>query len=147
MKIAVVIVSVIVLTFAMAAPASAQGCPWCTTPTTCTLVDEHAAGGCKVTAHEGCTSAGVCVINDTYAPTSAAARHFASLGFDNFILLETVEWGEVPFADLGDGRLVLWNCDGEVAAIASYDTEGQILRLDITPYREELNLLALTASD
>jgi hypothetical protein len=42
---------------------------------------------------------------------------------------------------------VLWNCDGEVAAIASYDTEGQILRLDITPYREELNLLALTASD
>src|SRR5690606_27469336 len=77
MKIQVANVSVIVLTFAMAAPASAQGCPWCTTPTTCTLVDEHAAGACKVTAHEGCTSAGVCVINDTYAPTSAAARHFA----------------------------------------------------------------------
>ncbi|MFQ5537590.1 MAG: hypothetical protein ACE5GJ_09085 [Gemmatimonadota bacterium] len=58
-------------------------------------------------------------------------------------LVETNEWGNVPFAEATPGVFVLWSCTGDVAAVALADQDGTLERANPTPYREELNLYAL----
>jgi len=105
---------------AIPAQAAAQGCPWCTSPTKCELIDQSAAGGCRVDPLDGCTHQGVCVINVARAafPTPALA------------ILDQVPAAAREAAVLvRDDLVVAWNCAGE-ATYAATVRDGVLHPLD-----------------
>jgi hypothetical protein len=116
---------IIVGSSAIAAPAEAQdpgdGCPWCTSPSSCEKIDQNAADECTVPAGGWCRNgSGLCVIGETdeelAAMLAAGAPKRTALSGDR----------EVTVIGIGDGQFVAWSCSGKLALL--FEDDGGTLR-------------------
>ncbi len=131
---------------ALASPSivEAQGCPWCTTPTKCEYINESAASECTL-GSGGCSTWGICVLVMNGEPKTEQERSFRSLGISNVRTIVTEEWGEIDFAEVAPNLYAMWNCQGEVLAVAA-ESGGQFTRLDPAEYRDGFSIANLTST-
>lgn len=132
------------LTFALALSAlvpialSAQstGCPWCTSPTTCSEVEENSdVGGCY-NIGDGCkTISGSCKIEETFASAEARATLLEENGLE-YRGTEVAEiWGtKIELMEIDGGFFAEWACDGRLSALFKKDRNGKWVELDPMRY-------------
>lgn len=103
---------------------AAQGCPWCTTPTTCSTVNEDAAQMCWVTQQGGCDMAGTCEYSGP--PEGSLLRELQV--DERALIMVAVEDRDVVLVPVGGGVYAAWNCQGQ-ATYAYELTSGGLERV------------------
>lgn len=133
--------SLILLATPSSAAAQSTGCPWCSTPTTCSEVDENASiGGC-FNIGNGCqTIPGSCTINETFAAGDIAEllrlERFEGLGWQAVDVLGMV----VNAFRVSEELYVQWGCDGSVLAAFTSDGSEPLIELDPAPLQQRYSL-------
>lgn len=139
---------VAVLTLApMSTSAQSDGCPWCTTPTTCSEVAEDTPSGGCYNIGAGCqTIGGSCEINETFTATQRKV-----LLQDNGIEYHGTElaelWGTtVELTAIDDGLYAGWACNGQLSTLFKKDGDDRWVELDPALYGRRFALTKGLAS-
>lgn len=125
--------------------AQGDGCPWCTTPTTCALVEEDTdLEGCVVNQENGCMRvSGECTVEVSMADPAALSDILGKHG----ITLRGVQTASVlglpiRLAEVDHGLHLRWDCRGQVSAAFTRDPSGQWIEVDPRLYAREFSLRA-----
>lgn len=116
----------------LAAPeiASAQGCPWCTTPTKCEGIEENSPlERCYVQQGVGCVEVegeSECIYQVWLAP-STRDTFLASHGIE-YHGTRTVEVAGIQLEAfvVDDSLVAIWGCDGEVSLLWRQQADGKL---------------------
>lgn len=106
--------------------AAAQwGCPWCTTPTTCSLVDEDSPlDECWYVQGVGCVPFyGECEFEPMQDEEDLAALAAAGLDGARTLSVETIV-GVRTLYEVRSGTFVTWSCSGAATLIVRVDHRG-----------------------
>ena len=126
-----------------AAFAQSDGCPWCTTPTTCAEVDENTnIGGC-FNFGTGCqTIAGSCTIRIEKVSVLERATLLRRTGIQYSGTVEAQIWGERrELAHINGDYYAEWRCTGQLATLFMKDPAGQWVELNPAFFANRLSLL------
>jgi hypothetical protein len=140
----------VLLALFVAEPAAAQppphGCPWCTTPTTCSEVSESTPiGGCY-NIGMGCQEiAGSCTYSFALTPAEAEALNSRGIRFVGFDRVPLGGWGETILAELDNGLLASWNCRGVLRGIFARGSDGRLIVLDPAEFADRYSLVDMVA--
>lgn len=105
----------------------AQGCPWCTTPTTCEPINEPTPlSACWIGL------GGVCNETEGKCEPGGTLRHAVAILDVDDRDVETVtdrDFGRVQTVPVGNGVYVAWNCQGEAIAVYARSADGRMAKI------------------
>ena len=135
---------------AAAAPSTAAfRCPWCTTPTTCGVVDENTPiSGCYINSSDVCrTLSGECI--DSFALNAPGGRE-ATLRKNNIEyhgVVKTEIWGiKMTLTAINDGLYAEWDCSGQISNLFTRRADGGWTAVDAASHHGRFTLAQLAAA-
>lgn len=125
------------------AAAQADGCPWCTTPTTCSLVEESTnLNSCTVSQGQGCVPQyGECEFNPS---EEEEQQQLLALGLNpDRTLSVDVLTGPVKLTEVSPGRFAGWSCQGALRYLVEVDGVNSVKWLRTDEYQAYYSIAAI----
>lgn len=112
--------------------AQSDGCPWCTTPTTCSEVEENTTVGGCYNIGAGCrTIAGSCTLEEQRLHELLVLNRIKNRGTEHVEI-----WGtKFNLRALPNGLYAEWACDGRIASLFRMADDKSWVEVDPAPYQ------------